>query len=301
MAQKQDIENEIIATETAQAMTETFEEVSAVRMKAIRASVAQARGFLDEVNVVFHQVKLAYGQWAKKHGYAYVDGRLDMQSSLVKNGKTVRVLLSANSGLYGDLPMRVTRAFIAELEQARKGSQTEVDVVVCGKVGQYLLDHPPGGERIIATAFALSDDKPTDDEVNQIIDFLVQYDRIFVTYGHFASLLSLVPETADISGGSNEEAEVAQTATEEHDIHIIYEPSVAAVAQFFETEILKSLFWQKVYEMQLSRYASRMVAMDGATQQTKDILVHLQSESKKLDKQIANQKLQEIFAGSSIW
>ena len=53
--------------------------------------------------------------------------------------------------------------------------------------------------------------------------------------------------------------------------------------------------------MQLARFASRMVAMDQATDKTNDQLLSLEAEALRLKKQLTNRKMQELFAGRAIW
>lgn len=298
------LKEEIEGTLTAKALTETFEEVAAARMQAIRASVAQTRTFLQEVDQVFGQVKQAYWAWGVKHSYKTKEGKISQASARVKNGRIAWILLSANSGLYGDLPLKVVKSFIANY-RSKLATTPDLDVFVVGKVGQYLVSTEQ--PKIPFTGFDLADDKPEESQMNALLNMVVNHSQIFITYAHFESLLAQVPETADISGGdvgSDKSALEQQLAGQVSDTkinNIMYEPSVVAVAQFFESEILKALLRQKIYEMQLARFASRMVAMDQATDKTNDQLVTLQSEALRQTKQLANRKLQELFAGASIW
>lgn len=320
MKQKKELFFDLEATNSAKEIVQTYEEIAATRLMSARGSVAQTRAFLDEIAVISQHVRKAYDRWRR-----HVKGKgkkkdtllSQLPSTLQKNGKIARVLLSANRGLYGDLPVRIVREFIKQYQaDTYREIQTRVDVVAVGRVGQYLLDNPPIGIKPIAyKAFALDDDQPKETEIKAILEYVLAYDRVIVTYAKFQSLLSLKAETVDITGADDSidmdakeklqrQLEKDLKGDEEKDLEsdrILFEPSITKVAAFFETEILKALLRQKIYEMQLARFASRMVAMDLAENNAFQRLLELKSDERKLKRKIMNKKLQQIFAGSKLW
>ena len=81
----------------------------------------------------------------------------------------------------------------------------------------------------------------------------------------------------------------------------LIEPSPQKIMEFFETEIISALFNQKIFDHQLARFASRMVAMDQATENANDIIKKLNRENKSLKRRVMNRKQLEVFAGLSLW
>lgn len=311
MRTRRQLTEEIDATITTQAITQTFEEISAARMQTMRASIVKTRQFLDEVDQVYHEVKRAYVAWYQAQGGTKMAKRLSQDSAIVKNGRICRILISANGGLYGDLPLKIIRKFVDDYKVDIANGGAPIDVIAVGSVGEYLLDSQ--NPKIPYKSFKVDDDAPKDDEINAIISYIAPYDAVQVTYGKFQSLLSLNPETIDITGGASVASEVKGPMAPVPSVgnikqfiltpgeRILFEPSVAIIARFFETEIIKALFRQKVFEMQLSRYASRMVSMDTATSRSFDKLKELKSEERRLKRKLSNKKLQQMFGGMAIW
>lgn len=309
MRQKQDLYLDLEATTAAKDIVQTYEEIAASRLMSVRGSVSQTRAFLDEVAIINQHVRQAYELWQLKlKKSARKKTKSKSTSAIQKNGKVIRILLSANKGLYGDLPIRIVREFIAQcLEDNYREKPVQVDIAAVGRVGQYLLDNPPAGaKKLQYKGFIIDDDKPTEEQINELFTYILPYERVIITYGKFQSLLSLKAETVDLTGGElpTPGSKVTKEMTDEAKKlakRILFEPTIATVTAFFETEILKALLRQKIYEMQLARYASRMIAMDQAEDKAKQRLALLRMEDKKIKRKISNKKLRQISATSIMW
>lgn len=315
MRLKKELNLDLEATRTARDIVQTFEEIAASRLIAVRGNVAQTRAFLDEIAEINHHVRRAFTEQVTQNRKKSKQKK-NTTSALTKNGRTAQVLLSANRGLYGDLPLRIVREFIKGYQNATKIAKSgNIDVIAVGLVGQYLLDYPPDGERPIPyKGFLLDDDKPKDHEIDAVFNHIVAYDRVVITYGKFQSLLSVEAETVDITGADNTEAAALLLDYDQNSAHlneksydqdkekrILFEPSIETIMAFFETTILKALLRQKIFEMQLARFASRMVAMDGAEDKANTKLDELSMEQYKLKRKLDNKKMQQIFAGRALW
>ena len=100
-------------------LVETYEEVAALRMQAIRGSVLKSRDFLDGLSGVFADAK------SNLH-----DGVNMMTiSTLNRNNRSVAVFVSANTGLYGDI---INKTYDLFMEFVQK---QQAEAVVIGKLG----------------------------------------------------------------------------------------------------------------------------------------------------------------------
>ncbi|NCO80493.1 hypothetical protein GW869_01825, partial [bacterium] len=81
----------------------------------------------------------------------------------------------------------------------------------------------------------------------------------------------------------------------------LFEPPLEAILEFFETELMSAFFNQTLLEHRLSRYATRMVAMYQATENAEKIREKLETEQKKLERQLLNKKQIEVFSGFQLW
>ncbi len=319
MSNKKQLTLEIDMTKLGKEVAEVFESSAASRIQLIRDNIVKTRSFLDEVSVVYRQVMQSYfaslqGKGEYQGGKRQPNGDKEL-AILHKNGKIALVLLSANRGLYGDLPLKIVEEFGNQYKKLSAAPVNKsVDIIVVGRLGQFLLENFPVDNKILSfTAFPLDDDNPSNKDIQTIIDKLVVYEEVFVSYGKFQSLLTQVPETVNISGGNT----IAETASggnratdrqfiqaassDDHKRRILFEPSLQSIAAFFEQEVLSANFQQLLYEMQLARLASRMVAMDGSVGRANELLNAYVKESRKLKRETTNRKLQQIFAGQQLW
>jgi F0F1-type ATP synthase gamma subunit len=70
----------------------------------------------------------------------------------------------------------------------------------------------------------------------------------------------------------------------------VFEPHLERILQFFETEIFAGLFEQTVRESQLSKYASRILAMDTAQGNIGEVLAKTSLVELKIEHRDKNSK-----------
>src|SRR3989344_7919014 len=117
MVTKKEVIKENDFLTTLRGIVETYEEIAATRMSRIRSSVLESRDFLLEINAIFQQVKSSYKD---KITLLMKKKRIKDPSKLTfikRNGKTLYVFVSANTGLYGDIIRKTYDVFISSLEK----------------------------------------------------------------------------------------------------------------------------------------------------------------------------------------
>jgi F0F1-type ATP synthase gamma subunit len=197
---------------------------------------------------------------------------------LAHNGKTVAVLISANTGFYGNVVQDTFKEFVDNVKKENH------EVTIIGKLGLSLyLNHEPGRPY---TYFSLPDYGTDQQKLAEVIRHLVQYEEIRVYHGKYLSVVTQKPNKYIISSGT----QLMQPKTEPEREYII-EPSVEKILGFFETEIFASLFDQTIRESQLAKFASRILAMDNAGVNIRKRLDEVGIEKLKLEHKITNQKI----------
>jgi ATP synthase F1 gamma subunit len=265
-------------------LVEVYEEIAAGRMQRIRGAVLQSRQFLEGLLEVFKRVKAAY----QKHN-------LTSASSRPRNGKTVAVFVSANSGLYGDIVDRSFEKFSFFVKDANP------DVVILGKLGvKMMADRLPGR---LYNYYDFSDDGVDVESFEMIMRYLVQFERILVFYGQFKTILNQEPVVTSVSGDAvqAQEGVVVDSKGREVVRQYIFEPSVEDIARVFEGQILASIFEQTLHESQLSKFASRMLALDKSVENIEQRLYRIRREGVRLSHKIQNRKQLGTFSGVSLW
>ena len=284
MISKKQIKIETDGLVSLKNLVEVYEEVAAGRMQKVRGAVLQSRQFLEGLLLVFAKVKSAYVNEAGVNA-----------SSRTRNGRTVAVFISANSRLYGDIVDRTFQKFSDYV----KGNKP--DVVILGKLGLSMMeDNLPG---VLYNYYDFSDDQVDLESFGLIMRYLLQFEKILVFYGEFRTILTQEPVVTSVSGDVIEAREeiIVNKSGKKMIRRFIFEPSVTEIARIFEGEILASLFEQTLHESQLSKYASRMLALDKSVENIDKRLGKVKEEGVKLRHKTMNKKQLSRISGFTLW
>lgn len=277
MAYSKEIKQEIASINTLKVLTEAYGEIAAARMMKIRDKVIKNREFLSSIHSIFMDALMAHASKLSslvRSGALSEGGRVTF---LAHNGKTVAVLISANTGLYGEVVKATFKRFIQDIRK----SQAEVTII--GRLGKNLfLEEEPNRP---FTYFELPDYGIDVLKLSEAIKHLVQYEEIKIYHGRYFSVITQKPEVLEISAGTPISGKIIEPK-----VKYIFEPSVEKILMFFETQIFASLFDQALRESQLAKFASRILAMDKASQNITKRLNQLKEEQLKFSHKLENKK-----------
>ena len=277
-----EIKENLKAIANIEAVTKTYQEIANLRMNKIRQEVLDNRGFTEELSRVYTLVKRAYTVQFKNKKPTKA------REFIIKRKKQrVAVFLSCNERFHGTLILDIWKDLIKFL------TENKADVAVVGRIGKYLAERGGFGHKMFY--FELDDDEPEKERVKGIIEFIKNYREIIIFHGRFQTILFQKVVQSDISGGTIEEKELGEIK------NYLFEPSPEAVLDFFETELMSAFFNQAILEHRLSRYATRMIAMYQATGSAKKRRKELETEQKKLTRQLLNKEQIEMFSGLQLW
>lgn len=285
MFYSKDIKKEITQVTSLKELTEVYGEIASIRMRKVRDYVLKNRAFLASIEIIF---KDALENYAKKISDLVKLGKIKEGGKvtfLAHNGRTVAVLISANTGFYGEVVRETFRKFISDI------TNEDLEVTIIGRLGRTLfLDERPNQPY---TYFELPDYGTDATKLSEAIKHLVQYEEIRVYYGKYYSVVTQKPTTFSISAGKPVGREVNNPP-----VAYLFEPSVEKILMFFETQIFASLFDQAIRESQLAKFASRILSMDRATDNIRKKLADLTLQNLKISHGIANRKLLNSLASS---
>jgi ATP synthase F1 gamma subunit len=261
-----------------------FSQISSTRMKRIREEVLSSRDFQSSIYDIFKEVLASYAAQFKGRRGAARSAKGEKITFLSHNGKTVALFISANTGLYGDIVNRTFELFATDV---RKGN---VEVCIIGKLGlsmfQDAFPHVP------YTYFDLADYGKDIKNLAKIISHIVQYERVQIYYGRYDNVVRQTPAKYDISAEVPIEGEVGREITK-----YIFEPTLPEILGFFESELFTTLFDHSVYEAQLAKFASRMIAMDAAAQKIEDNIKETSMLALRASHSTLNRKQQNSLVG----
>jgi len=250
---EQQIEQKLEQLQDFVVLVETYETIAGTSVRRIRDSVLANRAFHEGLNQMYHEITSAYEKkvisFMKKKS-----GKIAGQAILFQKQrkKTAFVLISANTGLYGDIMLRVFSAFAAESRRA-KG-----DIVIVGRMGRMFFEDAMSGTEFIY--FDFPDNIIAIENLKDISNFLAPYEKVVVFYALFKNVLTQEVKASIVSG-----TELPTEKNNEKAASIyFFEPSLEEVALFFEKEIFASLLEQVFQESRLAKLASRMILLDHA-------------------------------------
>jgi len=283
---KQQIAEEIKNVNALRDIVDSYEKISATKMQNIRSSVLTNRDFLEDLNFVFQQVKKSYKDQLEE--LMKKEKIKKNKFSLIKtNGKTLFVLLSANTGLYGSI-LNKTYDLFKNYVLNQNG-----DILIIGKLG-----HDAYANDTINKPFMfkdLEDSSVKDEKLKDIINLIIQYEKVVVFHGKFHTTISQVPTATSVSGDPLPgEAQVPA-------LKFFFEPSLEEIMLFFEKEIFSSYFEQTLEESQLAKQASRMISLDNSLENIKKTLDLLNTDQQRVRHMDFNKKQLETVSSIKLW
>jgi F0F1-type ATP synthase gamma subunit len=166
--------------------------------------------------------------------------------------------------------------------------------MIVGKLGRELVENQLPGRKYLY--FEIPDVDIKLQDLKALATALINYEKVTAFYGQFESVVTQNPVAVNISGDnplkSDKQREVKK---------FIFEPLLTEVMKFFESQIVSSLVKQSVNESQLSRHASRILAMEMALTNIESKQKILKGDQKRLKRIVDNKKQLESFSGSQMW
>lgn len=266
-----------------QRITQTYQEIAASRMQRVKHSVLQNREYLDETRSIYHEVVNSYKEYIAQRT------KNENKPSIATKSKKVTILLSANTKLYGAIIKKVFEAFYAHIRE------NETDVVIAGKNGLQMYKEAHGSKPY--QYFDLADDILTPESLSDIIAKITQYEEIIVFHSQFEDILTQIVKKTAITP----EAYQSKPDTVSANTMYIFEPAIEEVLQYFEKEILGSLFVQTVNESNLSKFTARMISLNTTSNNINERVEDLTKSIKVLEHRTLNKKQQDQLSSLALW
>ena len=271
------IKENLRAVSAIETITATYREISQKEMNEIRGMALKNRNFIQELSRVCAMAKKS----------CFVDEKGIEEKIFDKKKDRVFIFFSANARFYGTLILEVWRKVIDHLNK-EKG-----DLIVVGEVGKNIVEKTNFKKKFFY--FELNDDKPKEQEIKKIIDFIKDYKEIIAFHGMFKTILSQEVVQSFVS------KEISTEDVKEDVTSYLFEPSPEEVLRFFEKELIRAFFNQTFLEHRLSRHATRMVAMHHAVENAKERKEKLDGQIKKNKKRMMDKKQLEITIPYQLW
>lgn len=282
------IQSDIDFSNTFRFIAQAYEEIAVMKMRKVRNSVLSTRDYLSNLSNVFFELKRAKQRLKEQESLAS-----KLKPKPDTEAKTVSVLLSANTTLYGDLIERIFKLFSENV------SRDNSDIIIAGRVGRRLYEQQELKKPYIY--FELPDVDLKLEDIKPVIFHLVKYQNIMVYYGKFESVVNQKETVTNISGDKPSIFKEEEKGQSDVATHFLFEPSLDSILVFFKDLISSSLFRQTINETQLARWASRIMSMEKAQVNIESQIKKLHFSKMKIQRHEQNRKQLDRLAGISLW
>ncbi len=263
-------------------ITQAYSEIANLKIKKIRAEAERNRIFFQEITGVYTLIKsLAL---KKKITMA------------VKPKKTVSVVLTSNHRFYGAINSDLLKFFVTTTQKL------DTDRIMLNKAAiDYFKAEPifTGYKEVL-----LKEDQPDTSEILSLVKQINDYKQVLIFYSKMKSLLVQEPTVVDITASSPHLEGVSLDFARdkkallpgEQDFKFIFEPDLAKILQFFDSQIITLLLEGTFLESELSRTASRFISMDKAETEANKLIKQYLTLKAYAKRNMDNNTILENFA-----
>jgi F-type H+-transporting ATPase subunit gamma len=258
---------------TVEDLTGVFESIASTQVAKIKDKTQLAEDFFQLL-------------WKK-----YSSLRIDPRSRISnrqndKNGRKVFIIVSAESGLSGDIDQRLIEAMLQD------HTKNDTDIIVLGTHGATQLRD----RGIPYIRFFKIPQSDTYIDVSPIIDAIVDYSKITVYYEKYVSLG--VQEIKKIDLQSSVKAMGAEAEDSDDiitDKDTIFEPSLDEIADLMEKGMMNLALSQVILDSGLAQAASRFNAMAGAKKRAFELIALYSLEFHRSKRSESDRRLREVL------
>ncbi len=247
MSKLKTLEFELDQYKTLQLVTGALGDIAGMHLKKIRTDIKHDQDYFEEVSQIYQLIKTI----ASKANVADPNIKL-------KNGKSIAVLITSNSGLYGGLDRDLCRYFVNQTENQ------PYDRIIIGKAAKDFFSALKNPATYLSVI--LKQDEPDVNELRDLVNKVKNYSRILFFHSKFVTLLNQEIAVSDLTKPA------AKTSAKDNQFDYILEPEVRKMLSFFGTQLLDSMVHSLFLQAELSRTAARMISMDQAEVSTEDLV-----------------------------
>lgn len=283
MAGLKDTKRRIISVKNTQKITKAMKLVSAAKYARANQAATNARPYGESFDELVKSLAAACGD--------------DVKIPLLENRevkKALLVVVATDRGLCGGLNSNLFKNCTKFLEEQKKNGVT-IELVAWGKrAAMYCKTRPEklisSEEKVLQACsyeFAKENGKIFS---NHFIEG--QYDSISFAYSKFRNALTQIPTVAKILPAGIEETDEALER------QFIFEPEMKTLLEgLLEKQVVNKIY-RIFLEGSASEHASRMAAMDSATNNAQDVIKKLTLEYNRARQAAITSELIEITSGA---
>lgn len=289
MSTMRELKGRIGSVQSSQKITSAMKMISSAKLRKAEVALKYVVPFRDQIQSTINNL---------------LGADSDYQSPLTEQRPVQRVafvIFGSDEGLCGAFNVQLYKSLIDSVDFLRNSSETPVEVTVypIGKKLKSLLTKTPGIQ-VRPVEYVTS--KSGADSLKQFSDELMaaflahEFDRIEVVYAHYKSIASQSMKTRLLLPISTEEFLSDDKA--HRNTPYIYEPDRSTIFELVLPLFVRSTLLETCYQSRTSEQAARIMAMQMASDNAKNLLEDLHLEYNKLRQQGITAELLDILGGT---
>lgn len=293
MASAQLLQRRIKTAQNVSKTTRAMQMIAASKLKKAQDAALASRPYVDKLSVVTRDI-------TNKVEKAAIPAYMKETN---KTGKTLVVIIAPDKGLCGGLVTNLAKEILK-----RPNAKNEIYVTIGKKIESTVVYV---GKDLVAS-FPFGNTLPKFDVVYPITKLIDEHflggkvDKVEVLSTHFASiftqkpawtkLLPILPQDGLLPEAAEGEKTKPQTKSAA-DNFALFEPDIETILPDLLKRYMEMIIYQEVLESYLSEQAARMLSMQNATNNAKDIIEDLKLEYNKTRQAKITSELLDITGG----
>jgi len=210
-----------------------------------------------------------------------------------KTGKSLVLVVAPDKGLCGGLVTNLIK------EVLHRDNKNDIYVTI-GKKVESTVVHV--GNELVAS-FPFGNTIPSFDVVYPITKMIDDYflngkvDRVEILSTHFATIFTQKPQWTGLLPILPQEEESKDKEVKSGNVAAIFEPDLETILPDLLKRYMEMVIYQEILESYLSEQAARMLSMQNATNNAKDIIEDLKLEYNKTRQAKITSELLDITGG----
>jgi F-type H+-transporting ATPase subunit gamma len=269
MATIKQIKQTLEKDESLRLVARTFSEVSANRLQQIRNIIERNRSFFTEIAGLYHIVK--------------TEALERKILTKIKKEGAVSLLISSNHRFAGAVENQLFLLYVSHTPEFTTKR------IVVGRTGAAFLRESHYWRDFDVWEFP--SDLPNREEINKLAEEARRYERIFVYFPQFKTVMTQQPNFVDLTGSIEPTPEEMR-----HSFYYIFEPEIEKMYTFFDNQIVALLLQQTFLEAELARTAARLISMEQAQRNAEKVITQDKRQLALVNRSRQNRALLETIA-----
>ncbi|HAN09798.1 MAG TPA: ATP synthase F1 subunit gamma [Clostridiales bacterium] len=283
MASMRDIKGRIKSIKSTKQITKAMMLVSSVKLQKERARFERNKSYVEKMK----EVIVSIAESSKNIDSIYL-------KNPTKTRKTAYIVITSDRGLCGGYNQNVYK----EIMRVRNKDKDETYFTIGRKAKTFLSRQ---NMQVSKSYYGMSE-SPDYNEAREIGEFIIkmykegEFDELKLIYTSFHSIINQEVITYDLLPVTIEKFEKTK---EKYKPELYFEPSDDIVFDYLIPKYMYSILYGSMLEASVCEEASRMTAMDNATENANDIIDNLTLKFNRVRQAAITKELTEIVSGAN--